>query len=220
MKKVLFIVAVLAIMVPASFARTYNQGALGGTNDTQSGGTFSGTVPTIPLTAQGGGLPGTQGWVAWEKDNSNTNIERKAESWSWPAQYIAQNIMEIPVKMDVGFWIRVNGSSDLVMKLKQIEIHKYSGSLDVTVVTNYSMIMTVSMTITASLSSSVSSTCKINGADSLVISSGTTTFTITEVLTSVDISNLPGGNTCYQVGYITLKAVPNVTPYLVGGCGN
>jgi hypothetical protein len=153
--------------------------------------------------------------VDWEFDGSNS--ERKAESWNWPATYTAQDICVIPVQMDVGFWIKVNGCKDLILKLKQVQIHKYSGTVDVSLVSNVNIKLSVSW--------SKSSTVNLGGySSSASVSPGTLdapggTATISLTLSDVDLSNLTGGTTCLQVGTITLKVAPNVTPQLAGGCG-
>jgi len=153
--------------------------------------------------------------VDWEYDGSNS--ERKAESWNWPASYSSQDICTIPVKMDVGFWIKVNGCKDLVLNLKQQEIHVYKGSVDVSVVCNVSIKLSVSW--------SKSSSVNLGGYGSSVSVSPSTldapggTCTISLTLSSVDLSGLQGGTNCLQVGTVTLKVTPNVTPCLCGGCG-
>jgi hypothetical protein len=45
------------------------------------------------------------------------------------------------------------------------------------------------------------------------------TVTIKLGLKNVDLQGLTGGQNCVQVGTVTLKVTPNVTPQLAGGCG-
>ena len=76
--------AVLALVAPASFGRTY----------LHQNGTTDGTTPVI----------GDPNWKAatpdWEYDSNNS--ERKAESWAWPVSYSSVPVCTIRVKMDVG----------------------------------------------------------------------------------------------------------------------
>jgi hypothetical protein len=153
--------------------------------------------------------------VDWEFDGSSS--ERKADSWNWPATYDYQDICLIPVKMDVGFWIKVNNCKDLVLNLKQVEIHKYSGTLDVSIVTNVNIALSVSWSKLSSVNlGSYSSTVAVNPS-TLDAPGGSVTISLT--LSNVDLSNLLGGIKCLQVGTVTLKVRPNLTPQLAGGCG-
>jgi hypothetical protein len=153
--------------------------------------------------------------VDWEYDGSTS--ERKAESYNWPASYNSQDICVIPVRMDVGFWIKVNSCKDLKLNLKQVEIHKYSGSVDVSINTNVSIKLSASWTKDANvnLGSSYGNSVSVTPS-TLDPQGGTVTIALT--LTSVDLQNLTGGNNCLQVGTVTLKVTPNVTPCLCGGC--
>jgi hypothetical protein len=151
--------------------------------------------------------------VDWEFDGATS--ERKAESYNWPATYDYQDICVIPVKMDVGFWIKVNGCKDLVLNLKQVEIHKYAGTVDVSIVSNVNIKLSVSWSKLSSvnLGGSYGNSVSVNPS-SLAAPGGTVTISLT--LTSVDLSNLVGGQNCLQVGTVTLKVRPDVTPVLAG----
>jgi hypothetical protein len=158
----------------------------------------------------------TNSAVNWQFDGSNSEV--KAESYNWPAAYIPQDICVIPVKMDVGYWIKVNNAKDLVLKLKQVEIHKYSGSVDVTLVCNVNIKLSVVWTKDANINLGGYSASASVTPSSLAAPGGTTTVSL--ALSNVDLSNLQGGQTCLQVGTVTLKVVPDVTPALAGGCSS
>jgi hypothetical protein len=152
--------------------------------------------------------------VDWEYDGATS--ERKAESYNWPASYNAQDICVIPVRMDVGFWIKVNGCKDLKLNLKQVEIHKYSGSVDVSINTNVNIKLSASWSKDANVNlGGYGNSVSVNPS-TLDAPGGTVTVSLT--LTNVDLSNLQGGQNCLQVGTVTLKVTPNVTPCLCGGC--
>jgi len=152
--------------------------------------------------------------VDWEYDGANS--ERKAESWNWPATYDYQDICVIPVKMDVGFWIKVNGCKDLVINLKQVEIHKYAGSVDVSIVSNVNIKLSVSWSKASGMPTMNQDTLSVTPS-SLDAPGGTVTIALK--LKDVDLSQMVGGQNCLQVGTVTLKVRPNVTPQLAGGCG-
>ena len=152
--------------------------------------------------------------VDWEYDGATS--ERKAESYNWPASYNSQDIAVIPVRMDVGFWIKVNGAKDLRLNLKQVEIHKYSGTVDVSIVCNVNIKLSVSWSKDANVNLGGYGSSVSVAPSTLDAPGGTVTISLT--LSSVDLSNLVGGQNCLQVGTVTLKVAPNVTPQLAGGC--
>jgi hypothetical protein len=150
--------------------------------------------------------------VNWEYDGSSS--ERKAEAYNWPATYDFKDVCVIPVKMDVGFWIKVVDCKNKELKLKQVEIHKYAGSVDVTIQCNVNIQLGVYWT-------------KKDGVDlgnyyaNAAVSPGTLdapggTVTISLTLGDVDLSKLMGGTTAIQVGTVTLQVRPNVRPILAG----
>ena len=51
----------------------------------------------------------------------------------WPTMPIPQEITTIPVRMDVGYWIRIVNQGDLKIVLTQDSIHTYSGCTSMTV---------------------------------------------------------------------------------------
>jgi len=158
---------------------------------------------------------GAQGAVAFGTDSSG-NSEVKAESWNWPATYDFQDIAVIPVKMDVGFWIKVNGAKDLVLKLKQVEIHKYSGTVNVTIACNVNIQLSVSWSKKSDVNlGSYGSSVSVSPS-TLDAPGGTVAISLT--LSNVDLSNLAGGANCLEIGAVTLKVRPNMTPQLAGGC--
>jgi hypothetical protein len=208
LKKILFVVAVLALVAPAGFARTYLH------NDGNFTGYYGGQVIDANHTARPATTPD------WEYDSNNS--ERKAESWNWPASYNAVDICSIPVKMDVGFWIKVNGCQTQVLNLKQRDIHSYVGSVTCGVVTNSNIKLSVYWTKLSSVNLGSYGHSESVSPNTLTPTSGNAVnVTITETLTNLDLSNLPvtsatGGNYT-QVGTVTLQVVPNFTPLLASG---
>jgi len=153
--------------------------------------------------------------VTWETDG--TYGEVKGEPWSWPATFNSEPICVIPVRMDVGFWIRVTNCSDRVLKLKQNSIHSYSGSVDITIQCNVSIVLSVSFSKTNSNLSYDSSSAGITPG-TLDAPGGTATVSLS--LSGAKLNALQGGATCVDIGTITVKVRPNVNPNLAGGCSN
>ncbi len=151
--------------------------------------------------------------VDWEYDGSNS--ERKAEAWNWPATYDFKDVCVIPVKMDVGFWIKVLDSKKKELKLKQVEIHKYAGSVDVTIQCNVNIALNVYWTKKdgVDLGGSYYAQASVSPG-TLDAPGGTATISLT--LGDVDLSKLMGGANAIQVGTVTLQVRPNVRPVLAG----
>jgi hypothetical protein len=156
---------------------------------------------------------GIDSTVDWEEWDGNANI--KAESYNWPAEYKYQAICKIPVKMDIGFWIRVVGAKDLVLKLHQDAISKYSGSLDVTIQCNVNIQLAVEWTKAAGMPTINQDWCTVTPS-SLDAPGGTVTVSLG--LKDVDLSGFQSGQvgTNVEVGSVTLKVRPNVSPMLAG----
>jgi hypothetical protein len=153
--------------------------------------------------------------VDWEYDGNHS--ERKAESWNWPATYDFKDICVIPVRMDVGFWIKIVDCKDKKLDLKQVSIHKYSGSVDVSIQCN----VNISLNAVWNKASGVDlgGYGKSVGVSPSNLDAPGGTVTISLTLTDVNLANLAGGTNCIQVGTVTLQVRPNVKPVLAGGCG-
>jgi len=185
MKKLLFAVAVVAMLIPASYARDIMKDANGN-----------------PLNPD------------WEYDGSNS--ERKAESWNWPASYNSVDICAIPVRMDVGFWIKVNSCKDLKIDLRQVSIHSYQGQVDVSFVCNVNIKIGARFDKASGMPGM--DVDYLNVTPSALSAPGGT-VTVKLGLKDVDLSAMTGGVNCLQVGTVTLTVKPDVTPCLCGGCG-
>jgi len=191
-------------LVPATFGRDYLHGD----------GSWTSSATTVS----------DQPAVNWEYDGANS--ERKAESWNWPATYDFQDICVIPVKMDVGFWIRVVNAKDLVLNLKQVEIHKYSGSVDVSIQTNVNIQLSVAWSKAAdiSLSGDLMSYGHSESVSPSTLDAPGGTVTVSLTLTNVDVAGIvknstrsvTGGQNAVPVGTVTLRVRPNVKPVLAG----
>ncbi len=154
----------------------------------------------------------TSGWdpgVDVEQWDNNANI--KGESWSWPAEYKFQPVCVIPVKMDIGFWVRVEGCKDCVIKMKQNAIRKYSGSIDLNVKCNVKIDLAVDFSAVVDGINDAGASVTPNQLD---VPGGK--ITVSAWVNNFDIANsakLQVG-TMIQVGNVTLKVRPAVPPQL------
>ncbi len=149
-----------------------------------------------------------------EEWDGHNNI--KGESWNWPAEYKYQPVCVIPVKMDVGFWVRVKGCKDAVLKLHQDQIRKYSGEITLTIQCNVSIDLKVDfaklsgMPFNTDFAKITPSHLDPTGGD-VVVSVG---------LKDVDMAGWKAEQvgTCIQVGNVTISVRPSVAPQLAGAC--
>jgi hypothetical protein len=149
-----------------------------------------------------------------EEWDGHNNI--KGESWSWPAQYLYQPVCVIPVKMDVGFWVRIVGCKDAVLKLRQDQIRKYSGSIELTVQCNVSIDLKVDFAKLGDLPFNLdSASITPNHLDP---KEGKVTVSVK--LKDVNMANWASEavGTCIQVGTVTVSVRPSVAPQLAGAC--
>jgi hypothetical protein len=162
--------------------------------------------------------PGS-GWdpgVSVEQWDNNANI--KGESWSWPAQYKFQPVCLIPVKMDIGFWVRVINCKDAVIKMTQNEIRKYSGSTKLTIKTNVSIDLAVDFVplddqkikdALGDYGASVDPDHVDPPEAQITVSAWVNDF-------HIDKSGALSVGSLIQVGNVTLKVRPSVAPQLKG----
>jgi len=159
-------------------------------------------------------LPPSGSWTGVDVEEWDGNNNIKGESWSWPAEYKFQPVCVIPVKMDVGFWVRVKGCKDCSIRLRQNAIRKYSGEITLTIECNVSIDLAVEF---AKLTDMPVSTdfCKVTPSN-LAAPGG-------DVVVSVGLKdvNMAGWQsaqvgTLVHVGNVTLKVRPSVAPQLAG----
>lgn len=156
--------------------------------------------------------------VDWEKDGNNW--QRKAEVWNWPSEYNYLPICEMPVEMEVGFFIKVQDCGK-TLKLKQVKINEYTGKQECTAFTN------VATQWKAAFSKTLDA---LSGGNSVTVSPNAfgpaptgQKLTVNLTLTGVDVAKLPipeGTQRCLRIGKVTLSVRPNVSPnsFMAGGC--
>jgi hypothetical protein len=149
-----------------------------------------------------------------EEWDGHNNI--KSESWNWPAEYKYQAVCRIPVKMDVGFWVRVVGCKDAVLKLHQDSIRKYSGTITLTVKCN--VVIDLAVDWAANSGMPVSKDYANINPTSLSAPGGDVTVSLG--LKDVDLAGFQSSavGTCIEVGSVTIKVRPAVAPQLAGAC--
>jgi hypothetical protein len=124
---------------------------------------------------------------------------------TWPCALIAQEITQIPVKMDIGYWIRIKDQGSLSIKLAQLEgeIHKFKGCTDMKVETNFKV----------ELSASISSTGAVGGSygvslDPSILEIGNSTVKVCATLNDANLGAKPAGSKNVHVATVKIKVVP------------
>ena len=121
----------------------------------------------------------------------------------WPCEFIFQEVAQIPVVMDVGFWVKIKDQDKLKIKLSQKSIHEYEGCTDIKVECNFNITMSCSISATGAVPGNYS--CSINPAD---LDSPGGTATVCAKLKDADLSKTPGGSKNVHVATVTIKVKP------------
>jgi hypothetical protein len=218
-KKIILAVALVALMVPTTFAATqylHSDGTWSGLYGGQDTGTKD--ADGNPIFAPAASNPDRE-----QTDGGNTTgpWEVKAESYNWPATYDFIEAATLRVRMEVGYWIKLN-TKDLWLTLKQVEIHKYAGSVNVGVECNTAIQVQASFAKASGMPTMDVDSLSLNdGGDTATINAGGATLKVYLKLKNVDVKNFNADTQvgkCIQIGTITLKVRPVVKPTLSGAC--
>ncbi len=154
---------------------------------------------------------GTDRTVDWESDGNST--QRKGESWNWPATYDYVPICDIRVQMDVGFWIKIVGCKDNIIKLKQRMINQYGGQTTCTVYTNVDTQWKAEFIKKDTIDLGSYSKEAAVDPSTLANTKGLgKTITIKLKMWDVDLSKLPAGTNNLDVGVVRVSVRPTVRP--------
>jgi len=122
---------------------------------------------------------------------------------SWPTTYVPMEITEIPVTMDVGYWVAIQDQSKLSIKLQQKSIHTYEGCTDMTVKCNFNIKLSCSISKNNAVPGDYS--CSVTPTD---INTGGGVATVCAKLVNANLGSTPGGTNNVQVATVTIKVVP------------
>jgi len=128
--------------------------------------------------------------------------EVKLHNWPVQFRYVPLEVTSVDVVMDIGYWIEIINQNE-VLKLQQISIDEYEGSLDLQVRCNFNLTFVSEIVPNGTVGGTFSSGFVNADIDA---PGGTTTLTAT--LEDADISNVPGGLFDVEVATIKVKVVP------------
>jgi hypothetical protein len=162
--------------------------------------------------------------VDWEVDGNSW--QRKAEPWNWPATYDYVPMCDMRVQMDVGFWIKLTGCKDTILKLKQVFINEYYGEAKCTAYTNVDTQWKAEFFKYDNINLGTSNNAKKGTAkvtpEKLPNTKGAGKELVVSLkLWDVDLSNIfPNMDSrCTEIGKITISVRPDVRPnYFMNAC--
>jgi len=121
----------------------------------------------------------------------------------WPTTFVPQELTDIPVVMDVGYWVFIDKQGDLKIKLQQKSITEYEGCTNVTMQCNFNLKASCSISATGAVPGSYS--CWVN--DNEVNSPGGT-VQVCAKLKDAKLVGTAGGQKNIHVATVTLKVAP------------
>jgi len=145
-----------------------------------------------------------QGWIVfWAAALLTTTVSAgEVKCRVWPVGYVPQEIVDIPVVMDVGYWVHIVNQDD-VIKLQQVSIRQYQGCVDLEVRCNFNLTMSCSIAATGAIDGQYS--CSLQGAD-VDVPGGMAT--VCAQLDNPDLAGRPGGSTNIHVATVTIRVAP------------
>jgi len=128
---------------------------------------------------------------------------------NWPTGgFIPQELVTIPVKMDVGYWVRVKDQDKLEIKLAQEDTHTYSGCTDMVVECNFNLTLTASISKAAASPIGGDFSVTLNGGGSANVDAPGATVAVCAKLSNADLKGSTGGAKNVQVATVKIKVVP------------
>ncbi len=122
---------------------------------------------------------------------------------SWPTKYVPQDLTVIPVKMDVGYWVRIKDQDKLEIKMAQSSIHTYEGCKSFNVECNFNIALSTGISATGAVGGNYSS-----WITPTTLNAGGGTVEVCAKLTDANLNNTTGGSTAH-VANVTVRVAPN-----------
>lgn len=130
----------------------------------------------------------------------------------WPTTLVPQEIATIPVKMDVGYWVKIKDQGDLSIKLGQQSIHTYYGCTNMVVETNTCLTFSSSISKVTKDGSVVVPGDYSSSLSPANVDAPGGTVTVCAKLENADLSKVAGGTKNVHVANVTIKVVPRACP--------
>ena len=128
---------------------------------------------------------------------------------NWPCAFIPQEIAEIPVVMDIGYWVRIKDQDKLKIKLQQNSVHEYEGCSNMVVQCNFNVELSCSISATGAVGGKYS--CWFDDGDTnnvTPVDSPGATVSICAKVKDANLNNVAGGTNNVQVATVKISVVP------------
>lgn len=134
------------------------------------------------------------------------DVSFKSHGFSWTKVYTPLEVsgVSIPVKMDIGYWIKIKNEQNLEIKMEQDSIYKYSGCTTMTLDCNFNLTLSCEITSLGVVGGTYS--CSVSPAD-IDAGAGKTTQVCAE-LKNADLGAQPGGTNNVHVANIKIFVIP------------
>lgn len=160
--------------------------------------------------------------VDYEKWSDNGNYtQRKGEVWNWPASYDYLEIGKINVRMEVGFWIRLDCRDNQNLTLKQRQINQYGGQTTCKAYTNVATEWKVSFSLKdgIDIGGGWDKSVAIDPSSFAATKGAAQNVTIKMKIWGVELGKLTPSKDCVDIGTITITVRPSVKPNtFMSGC--
>ncbi len=122
---------------------------------------------------------------------------------TFPTTYIPQEITDIPVLMDIGYFVFIRDQDKLQIKLLPTEIREYEGCTEVEIEANFDLRLSCEIVSNGAVDGDY--TCSVT--PNLLDAPGGT-VAVCAKLVDASLLNVVGGTTDVQVATVTLKVAP------------
>jgi len=125
---------------------------------------------------------------------------------SWPTRYVEQELMSIPVKIDVGYYVRV-ADQNKVIKMSQVTSApwNFTGNCTINVKANFNLTLSAVCT-SKGVATADSWGASVNPAN--VDSGIATDVVVTATATNLKVENIPAGTSNLEVATVKISVVP------------
>jgi hypothetical protein len=160
--------------------------------------------------------------VDWEYNTDNSNItQRKGEVWNWPASYDFVDIGKVNVRMEVGFWIKLDCKDNQNLTLKQKSITEYGGKTTCKAYTNVATEWKASFSKKdgIDLGGDWDKSVGVDPSTFAATAGKSQSLVIWMKLWGVALGALTPSKDCLDIGTITISVRPTIRPNtFMSGC--
>lgn len=122
---------------------------------------------------------------------------------TFPTAYIPQELTDIPVLMDIGYFVLVRDQDKLQIKLQPTGVQEYEGCTDVEIEANFDLRLSCEIASNGAIQGDYSCSVTPN-----LLDAPGGTVAVCAKLVDASLLDVVGGTTDVQVATVTLKVAP------------